>query len=192
MIRPYQVFPLILVASLAACIGTVETGPPPPSMPSMGPNPEAAERILNTMKEKIAAAEALVVLREESLKNVENQLQAGRQTSIEVDTVHAQLWDARIRALNYKQELYTAQASMPRVLETMREKLVAAEKVVEIREEIAGVAEALTESGTQTAEELASIRSDLLEDRIRALNYQQDLIYAEAIFGMSREAGNVK
>ena len=192
MIRPYQVFPLILVASLAACIGTVETGPPPPSMPSMGPNPEAAERVLNTMKEKIAAAEALVVLREESLKNVENQLQAGRQTSIEVGTVHAQLWDARIRALNYKQELYTAQASMPRVLETMREKLVAAEKVVEIREEIAGVAEALNESGTQTAEELASIRSRLLEDRIRALNYQQDLIYAEAIFGMAREAGNVK
>ncbi len=192
MIRPCSVLPFTLVALLAACISTVETGPPPPYMPPMGPNPEAAERVLNTMKEKIAAAEELVVLREESLKSVENQFQAGRQSSIEVGSVHAQLWEARIRTLNYKQELYTAQASMPRVLETMREKLVAAEKVLEIREGIAGEAEVLIESGTQTTEELASIRGRLLEDRIRALNYQQDLIYAEAIFGMSREAGKVK
>jgi len=74
----------------------------------------------------------------------------------------------------------------------MREKLVAAEKVVEIREGIAAEAEVLIESGTQTAEELASIRIRLSEDRINVLNFQRDLIVAEAIFGMSREAGNVK
>ena len=105
MIRPCSVLPFTLVALLAACISTVETGPPPPYMPPMGPNPEAAERVLNTMKEKIAAAEELVVLREESLQNAENQFQlrflvfscGGRRTSFLGE--HSRALDGRLGGL---------------------------------------------------------------------------------------------
>ena len=181
------VFPVTAFALLVGCSTTVENPQGQPG-PTNRPDREAADRVLNTMREKVAAAEELVQIREETVRGLEALLAEGVQSSTAVATARAQLWEARIRALNYKQEIYIAEAAMPLIMQTMRDKVAAAEKVLEIREELGGETQtrtqALAEAGRDIDEDLASIRRRILEDRIRVLNYRQELYTAEAVFGM--------
>ncbi len=177
------VFPVTAFALLVGCSTTVENPQGQPG-PAGVPDREAADRVLDTMREKIAAAEELVEIREETVRSLEAQLVEGHESSTDVATARAQIWDARIRALNYRQEMYIAEAAMPLILGTMREKVAAAEKVLEIREELGGETQARADVGQGTAEDLVSIRGRILEDKIRVLSYRQELYTAEAVFGM--------
>lgn len=185
---------VLLVALIPAACVTGGDSPPPPSgpTPSLVPNREAADRVLNTMKEKVAAAEALVELHEQNAQGLEAEFQAGRGTATGVASAQAEIWEARIRALNYKQELYMAERAGPLVLEAMRDKVAAAERVLQIRERMVGDAEALADAGRESAANLTSMRGQVLEDRIRFLNYRLDLEYAEEIVRMTGEPGDGK
>ncbi len=171
------VFPVTAFALLVGCSTTVENPQGQPG-PTNRPDREAADRVLNTMREKVAAAEELVQIREETVRGLEALLAEGVQSSTAVATARAQLWEARIRALNYKQEIYIAEAAMPLIMQTMRDKVAAAEKVLEIRKQLGGETQGLADVGQETTAER------ILEDRIRVLNYRQELYTAEAVFGM--------
>lgn len=173
-------------AGLLLLAGCSSTAPAPAPAPRPGlPNREAAVRVLNTMKEKITAAEELVQLREQRVQNAEAQHSAGRGTFAEMASAHTKLWDARIRTLNYKQDLYVAEAAMPLLMETVREKVVVAERAVEVREELVVRAQSLYESGRGAIEDVDTLRTQLMEDRIRVLNFRQELYTAEAVFEMA-------
>ena len=119
------------------------------------------------------------------MQNAEAQHRAGRGTFTEMASAHTKLWDARIRTLNYKQDLYVAEAAMPLLMETVREKVVVAEHAVAVREDLVGQAQTLYESGRGAIQDVETLRTLLMEDRIRVLNFRQELYTAEAVFGIT-------
>ncbi len=172
------------VTGLVLLVGCSSTAPAPAPQPGL-PNREAAVRVLNTMKEKITAAEELVQLQERRVESLEDLYSAGRASFAELASAQTGVVDAKIRVLNYKQDVYVAEAAMPLLMETVREKVVVAERALEIREELVGEAQRLFEAGRGRLEDLDSARSLLMEDRIRVLSFRQELYTAEAVFGIT-------
>ncbi len=172
------------VTGLVLLVGCSSTAPVPAPQPRL-PNREAAVRVLNTMKEKITAAEELVQLQEKRVQSLEDLYSTGRASFADIASAQTGVVDARIRVLNYKQDRYVAEAAMPLIMETVREKVVVAERAVEIREELVGEVQRLFEAGRGSSSEVDSARSLLMEDRIRVLNFRQELYTAEAVFGMT-------
>lgn len=169
---------------LVLLVGCSTTTTAPPQQPVL-PDRAATDRVLDTMREKIAAAEELLQLQQDRAQNVETLYDAGRVSFADMASTYTKMWDARIRMLNYQQDLHVAEAAMPLIMETVREKVVAAESAVEAREELVGKAERLHEAGRIPVEDVDAVRTLLLEDRIRVLSYRQELYTAEAVFGMA-------
>lgn len=172
------------VTGLVLLVGCSSTAPVPAPQPGL-PNREAAIRVLNTMKEKITAAEELVQLQERRVQALEDLYSSGRASFADLASAQTGVVDARIRVLHYKQDRYVAEAAMPLIMETAREKVVVAERAVEIREELVGEVQRLFEAGRGSSSEVDSARRLLMEDRIRVLNFRQELYTAEAVFGMT-------
>lgn len=174
------------VTGLVLLVGCSSTAPAPAPAPQLGaPNREAAVRVLDTMKEKITAAEELVQLQEKRVQSLEDLYSAGRASFADLASAQTGVANAKIRVLNYKQDRYVAEAAMPLLMDTVREKVIVAERAVEIREQLVGEVQLLFESGRGSMEDLDSARSLLMEDRIRVLNFRQELYTAEAVFGIT-------
>ena len=136
-------------------------------------------------QEKITAAEELVQLQEKRVQSLEDLYSAGRASFADLASAQTGVANAKIRVLNYKQDRYVAEAAMPLLMDTVREKVIVAERAVEIREELVGEVQRLYEAGRGSMEDLDSARSLLMEDRIRVLNFRQELYTAEAVFGIT-------